>query len=391
MPDPSLPSEATLDHLRTLIGFDSTSRNSNLELIEWARGVLEAAGARTRISHDAERRKANLFATFGEGPGGLVLSGHTDVVPVDGQDWRSDPFRADIRDGRLYGRGACDMKGFLAAALSRAPSIAAGARAPVHLALSYDEELGCLGIPVLLEDIARAGITPASCLVGEPTSMQVVAAHKGGRLYRCRVCGRAAHSSLAPQAVNAIEYGARIAVFVQQLAERFRDEGPFDDAFDVPHSTISTNLASGGSGSNIVPALAELMFEHRFLPGTDPEAPIRAIRAFAERELIPRMRAVDPAAGIMFEQIGAIPALAADPSELLDAAEKLLGGNGPRKVAYGTEGSFFQQAGIPTIVCGPGSIEQAHRADEYVDLDQLRRCEEFLDRIGPAMLTPAAA
>jgi acetylornithine deacetylase len=375
------PSEATLERLRRLIAFDSTSRNSNLDLIDWAHAELQAAGARTRTSFNAERSKANLFATFGEGPGGLVLSGHTDVVPVDGQDWASDPFEADIRGENLYGRGACDMKGFVAAAMTRAPAMAAHARGPIHVALSYDEELGCLGIGTMLADIAQAGIRPAACIVGEPTSMRVVSAHKGGRLYRCRVCGKAAHSSLAPRAVNAIEYGARIATFVQDIAEEFRTQGPFDHAFDVAHSTISTNIVSGGTGSNIIPALCELMFEHRFLPGSDPEMPLRRIEEYVRRELLPRMHAIDPATSITFECIGGIPALAGEDSDILRTVQQVLGDNAPQKVAYGTEASQFQQAGIPAIVCGPGSIEHAHKADEFVPLAELARCEQFLDRM----------
>ena len=378
-----MASSATLEVLDRLIAFDSVSRNSNLDVIDWARGLLEGSGAATRTSLNPERTKANLFATWGQGEGGLVLSGHTDVVPVDGQDWRSDPFRADIRDGRLYGRGACDMKGFVAIAMARA--MAAGATAsgrPLHVALSYDEEMGCLGIPVLIADLQASGLRPAACLVGEPTLMEVVSAHKGGRLYRCRVRGHAAHSSLAPQAVNAIEYGARVIGFVQDIAARFRDQGPFDHEFDVAHGTISTNLASGGNGSNIVPARFEFMFEHRFLPGADPEGPIREITERVARDLLPRMREVDPEANITFEPIGAIPALAVPEQAAILAHGRALAGGGPvRKVAYGTEASFFQEAGIDTIVCGPGSIAQAHKADEYVELDQLARCESFVDRL----------
>ncbi len=378
-----MASSATLEVLERLIAFDSVSRNSNLDVIDWARGLLEGSGASTRTSMNVERTKANLFATWGGGHGGLVLSGHTDVVPVDGQDWRSDPFRADIRDGRLYGRGACDMKGFVAVAMARAMA-AGGTRRdrPLHVALSYDEEMGCLGIPVLIADIHASGLRPSACLVGEPTLMEVVSAHKGGRLYRCRVRGRAAHSSLAPQAVNAIEFGARVIGFIQDIAERFRLEGPFDHEFDVAHSTISTNLASGGNGSNIVPAAFEFMFEHRFLPGTDPEAPMREIAARVEQELLPRMRAVDPKAGVAFEPIGGIPALAVPEHAAILAHGRAIAGDGPvRKVAYGTEASFFQEAGIDTIVCGPGSIAQAHKADEYVELDQLARCEGFVDQL----------
>ena len=374
-----MASSDTLDILQRLIGFDSTSRNSNLDVIAWARGLLEASGATTRTSLDASRTKANLFASWGAGDGGFVLSGHTDVVPVDGQAWTHDPFDADIRDGRLYGRGACDMKGFVAVAMARAIALGRGRR--LHLALTYDEEQGCLGIPVLLEDLRASGIRPAACLVGEPTLMEVVSAHKGGRLYRCRVRGRAAHSSLAPQAVNAIEYAARVIGFVQDIAEEFRDHGPYDAEFDVGHSTISTNLAQGGSGSNIVPAACEFMFEHRFLPGTDPEAPIRAITARVEAELLPRMRAVDPQAGVAFDCIGQIPALAVPEAAPVLAHARALAPGPVRKVAYGTEASFFQEAGIDTVVCGPGSIAQAHRADEWVALEQLRQAEVFVDRM----------
>ena len=378
-----MASSATLEVLERLIAFNSVSRNSNLDVIDWARGLLEGSGASTRTSMNAESTKANLFASWGEGNGGLVLSGHTDVVPVDGQDWRSDPFRADIRDGRLYGRGACDMKGFVAVAMARAMAMGSSGRdRPLHVALSYDEEVGCLGIPVLIADLQTSGMLPAACLVGEPTSMEVVSAHKGGRLYRCRVRGLAAHSSLAPQAVNAIEFGARVIGFIQDIADRFRLEGPLDHEFDVAHSTISTNLASGGNGSNIVPAGFEFMFEHRFLPGTDSEAPIREITARVERELLPRMRAVDPEAGISFEPIGRIPALCVPEQAAILAHGRAIAGGGPvRKVAYGTEASFFQEAGIDTIVCGPGSIAQAHRANEYVELDQLAQCENFIDRL----------
>ena len=374
-----MASSDTLQILERLIGFDSTSRNSNLEVIDWARGLLEGSGARTRTSYNAERSKANLFASWGEADGGLVLSGHTDVVPVDGQDWQSDPFRADIRDGRLHGRGACDMKGFVAVAMARAMALGRGRK--LHVALTYDEEQGCLGIPVLLDDLRASGIRPAACLVGEPTLMEVVSAHKGGRLYRCRVRGRAAHSSLAPQAVNAIEFGARVIGFVQDIADRFARSGPFDRDFDVAHSTISTNLASGGTGSNIVPAAFEFMFEHRFLPGSDPEAPIAEIAARVAAEVLPRMRATDPEADIAFECIGRIPALAVPDAAPVLALARTLAPGPVRKVAYGTEASFFQEAGIDTIVCGPGSIAQAHRADEFVSLDQLRQCEVFVDAL----------
>jgi acetylornithine deacetylase len=388
------PSQSTLDHLKTLIGFNSVSRNSNLDLIDWARGVLDNAGARTRVKLNKDGAKANLFATFGAGPqgdriGGLVLSGHTDVVPVDGQSWTTDPFRADIRDGRLYGRGACDMKGFCAVALARAPVLAArGLRAPLHIALSCDEELGCVGIPDLLDDLREADIRPAGCVVGEPTSMRLIGAHKGGDVYRCRVCGTAAHSSLAPRAVNAVEYAGRMLTLIQQIADEFAEKGPYDPGFDVPHTTISANLIQGGNGVNIVAALCEFTFEYRLLPGLDAAPLFARIRAFADEVLLPRMRAVAPQADIQFERIAHIPGLRQDSdSSVFTAACAELATNGADKVAFGTEAGWFQQYGIPAIVCGPGSIEQAHKADEYVPLAELAACERFVDGMVARLLT----
>jgi acetylornithine deacetylase len=393
-PSQANPSAATIDHLKTLIAFDSVSRNSNLDLIDWARGVLETAGARTRLSLNRERTKANLFATFGEGPqgdrvGGLVLSGHTDVVPVDGQIWQSDPFQADIRDGLLYGRGACDMKGFCAVVLARAPQLAArGLRAPLHVAFSCDEEIGCVGVPDLLDDLREAGIRPAGCVVGEPTSMRLIGAHKGGDVYRCRVCGSAAHSSLAPRAVNAVEYAGRMLTLIQQIADDFAEHGPFDPAFDVPHPTISANRVDGGTATNIVAALCEFVFEYRVLPGLDA-APIMArIRGFADTVLLPRMRAVSPQADIVFERLAHIPGLRQDSdSAVFTAACAQLASNGADKVAFGTEAGYFQEYGIPAIVCGPGSIEQAHKADEFVPLAELAECERFIDGMVERLLT----
>lgn len=385
------PTSTTLDCLRQLIGFDTTSRNSNLALIDWAEAHLVRHGARIRRTYNAERTKANLFATFGEGPGGVVLSGHTDVVPVDGQPWSTDPFKADIRDGRLYGRGACDMKGFIAVALAKAELFARSPlRSPVHLALSYDEEVGCLGVPGLIADLDAAGIRPDGCIIGEPTSMRMVTAHKGGRVYRCCVRGRAAHSSLTPKGVNAIEYAARVITFIQDLSWREEAQGRRVDGLDVPFSTISTNVIAGGSGKNIIPAECEFFFDYRYVPGASPEAFIEAIRGYIASEVEPRMRRAHPQAGVELECTGSIPVLDADEqSSIAQLTRALLRPQSSAKVAYGTEGGFFQNAGIPSIVCGPGSIEQAHRADEYVPLEQLAECEQFVDslvaRLGAAV------
>ncbi|MFI5014431.1 MAG: acetylornithine deacetylase [Hyphomicrobiales bacterium] len=375
----STPDPRTLDCVARLIGFDTVSRNSNLPLIDWARAHLEAQGAKIRMDFSKDRRKANMLASFGEGPGGLVLSGHTDVVPVDGQSWTSDPFTASVRDGKLYGRGACDMKGFVGVMLGHAPDYAKAAE-PIHLAFTYDEEVGCLGIPKLLAAMEGWGIKPAGCLVGEPTSMHPVRAHKGGRIYRCKVVGTAAHSSLAPSAVNAVEYAARIVTLIQSIADRERLQGLRVEGFDVPHTTISTNLFTGGTGANIVPAAAEFVFDFRYVPGVDPEALIGEITSLAASELVPRMQAIDPQSGIRFELINAVPALdAKDTDAIFQRVCGLAPGEAVEKVSYGTEASFFQDRGIPAMVCGPGSIAQAHKADEFVTLEQLARCDRFID------------
>jgi acetylornithine deacetylase len=387
------PSPAALECLRQLIAFDTTSRNSNLALIDWAEAHLSRHGARVRRSYNAERTKANLFATFGEGPGGVVLSGHSDVVPVDGQAWTTDPFAADIRDGRLYGRGACDMKGFIAVVLAQAQTFAqAPLRSPVHVALSYDEEVGCLGVVPLLRDLADAGIRPDGCIVGEPTSMRTVTAHKGGRVYRCCVRGHAAHSALTPSGVNAIEHAARLISFIQDLSWKEEAQGVRVDGLDVPFSTISTNMISGGSGRNIIPAQCEFLFDYRYVPGMAPDGFIDSIRAYATQQIVPRMQRLHPQTGIDFERLSEIPGLnGSEQDAIAQLAQSLLRPQSTAKVAYGTEAGFFQQAGIPSIVCGPGSIEQAHKADEYVSLTQLHQCEQFIGRLVTRLAETAAA
>jgi acetylornithine deacetylase len=372
----------TLEAVTALIGFDTVSRNSNLDCIDWARALMEAHGAATRLDWSGDRTKANLLGTFGEGPGGLVFSGHVDVVPVDGQAWTSDPFAADVRDGRLYGRGACDMKGFVGTVLGHVADFGAAAlRQPIHVALTYDEELGCLGIPHLIRALEDWDVHPAGCIVGEPTSMRLVTAHKGGRVYRCRVTGRAAHSSLTPTAVNAIEYAARLIARIQEIATREREFGLRAAGFDVPFTTVSTNLFSGGNGPNIVPALAEFLFDYRYIPGMDPGAIIADLMGLAA-VLNGEMRRIDPDCGIEFSLVNAIPALAVDEEAwVFRLAAALLPGSGVEKVAYGTEAGFFQAYGVPTLVCGPGSIEQAHKADEYVALEQLAACDRFIDGV----------
>jgi acetylornithine deacetylase len=386
-----MPSESTLAHVGELLAFRSVTRRSNLDLIEWAEARFKALGARVVWDYSEDRTRANLFATFGEGPGGWVLSGHSDVVPVDGQDWTVDPFAATLRDGRLYGRGACDMKGFIGVVLAQAGDWGGlSLSAPIHVALTYDEESGCLGVPGLLRQLQAVGIQPNGCIVGEPTDMQVVTAHKGGRVYRCRVRGCAAHSSLTPQGVNAIEYAARLISFIQDLSWREAGEGLRDDGFAVPFTTISTNTIAGGNGRNIIPADCEFFFDYRYVPGMPASRLIDEITAYAREQLEPRMRRVDPAAGFEFECINGIPALnATEQDRITRLAQSLLRPHRPGKVSYGTEAGFFQEAGIPSVVCGPGSIEQAHKADEYVELAQLAQCERFVSGLVERLRVPA--
>jgi len=378
------PSAAVLDCIARAVAFSTVSRDSNLGLIEWARAHLAALGARCRLTYDAERRKANLFASLGpDRPGGVVLSGHTDVVPVDGQAWDTDPFRAEIGDGRLYGRGTADMKGFVGAALALAPEfVANGLAQPLHFALSYDEEVGCIGVRELLRDLQQTGIRPDSVIVGEPTSMRVVIAHKGKHGYRCTVRGLSCHSAYAPQGVNAVEAAAEVIAYLKSMARRFRDGERHDPLFDVSHTTVHTGVVEGGTALNIVPRQCRFDFEFRHLPGDDPQALFEEVKAFAEGTLLPEMQRVDPASGFDWEVLSIMPGLdvtADAPTARLALA--LTDFRDVGKVSFGTEAALFQQAGMPAIVCGPGSIEQAHKPNEYASLDQIGQCEAFLRRL----------
>lgn len=380
----SVPAPATLDTLRTLIAYPTVSRDSNLELIHYAGAMLRDLGAEARLTYDDDRRKANLFATLGGGNApGIVLSGHTDVVPVDGQDWDSDPFILMARDGLYYGRGTSDMKGFIACVLALAPEFAARQlRMPLHIALSFDEEVGCLGVARLIDDLRQAGITAGGCIVGEPTLMRPVIAHKGKRAWRCTVRGLASHSAYAPRGVNAVEAAAEAVAFLKRLARRHRDAGPFDHSFDVKYSTVHTGVMHGGTALNIVPDHCCFDFEFRHLPGDDPDALLQEFRDYVTCELEPEMKAVHPGAGFVIEQLSSIPALDNSPETgVVGFAQELAGCCEIDKVSYGTEASQFQHAGIPAVVCGPGSIQQAHRPNEYVAGEQLAACETFLRRL----------
>lgn len=374
------------DILAELVSFDTTSRNSNLPLIEWVEGYLGRHGVSATRVYDPTGTKANLWATIGpRDVPGYVLSGHTDTVPVDGQDWASDPFRLEERDGRLYGRGTTDMKGFIAASLAKVPfMVAADLKAPIHLCLSHDEEIGCIGVRYALEKIDDlAPAAPVATFVGEPTGMQVIVAHKGKHNYRVTVRGKPCHSSLAPQGVNAIDYAAELILKIRDVARRFAAEGPRDEAYDVPFSTAHTGVISGGTVLNIVPERCHFVFELRMLPGQSHQPWEDEIRAFARDELEPRMQAIDPATGIDIELLNGFPGFdtPAD-SPVVGLAKSLAGRNDHAKVAYGTEaGLFVHMAQLPAIVVGPGSIEQAHRPNEFIETSELVKCERFLDRL----------
>ena len=387
----SYPTDS-IDWLTRLIAFDTVSRHSNLALIEDVQAYCEQLGLTVDLSFNDAKNKANLFVTVPAGTNaddmnhGLVLSGHTDVVPVDGQDWTSEPFIATIRGDKLYGRGACDMKGFIACALTLLPqavnlSNAGKLRRPLHLALSFDEEVGCLGAPLILADLKARGITPDYCIVGEPTNMAMVVAHKGIAVYRCRVHGKSVHSSLTATGVNAISYASRLIGYVDELAEEISHRSDNDALFDVPYSTLSVGTIQGGTATNIVPNLCEFTFDYRNLPHMTQDdilAPIQAKVA----ELSAQMQARAADTGIELLQEESVPAMTdSDSAELQALIAALTGDDTRHKVAYATEGGQFTNSGIPTIICGPGSIEQAHKADEYVALSEIERCDEFLQKL----------
>lgn len=374
----------SLETLKDLVRFDTTSRRSNLELIDYLKAFLD----QHRIPHDltwnGDRSKANLFATLGEaGAPGIVLSGHTDVVPVDGQDWSLDPFQPEVRDGRLYGRGTCDMKGFIAVCLSRVERIlAADLPVPVHFAFSYDEEVGCVGVQGLIEDLQRRSIRPRACIIGEPTSMSVIRAHKGMLFKRCTVHGKSAHSSQTHRGVNAVTAAARTIAHIDGIARRIRVEGPFDEHFEPPFTTLHCGVIQGGTANNIIPNHCQFDFEIRNLPD-QPTLPLfEEVVAFT-RELERDMKVVDEQSGFEWRTVADYPGMNTSPEEpVIGLVSRLLDDTRmPGKVSYGTEGGHFQAADIPTVVCGPGSIDQAHRPDEFVELAQLEKCETFVDAL----------
>ena len=377
-----------MDLLRELVAIDTTSRKSNLPLIQFVEDFLADLGIESRRVWYEDGRKANLIATVGpaELPG-IAVSAHTDVVPVDGQDWDTDPWVLTRRDDRLYGRGTADMKGFLAVVLAALPGLVESDLAvPLRLVCSPDEEVGCVGILPLLEELRQDPNRPDFAIVGEPTSMQVVLAHKGHYARRCRVRGIEAHSSFAPLAVNAVEYAARIVARITEIARRKADGGPFDERYPVAHTTLHTGLLHGGTAFNIVPRDAYFDFEVRTVGDDNPEAILGEIEQYAREQLLPEMHRIYDGSSITFEELSSTRGLNTDRHHAVVAeALALSDGLGPTdtgQVSYATEAGLFQAAGIPAVVCGPGSIEQAHGPNEYIELDQLARSELWMERLG---------
>lgn len=371
--------------IERLVAFDTTSALSNLALIDFAVSVLEPLGARIRLTGGAG--KANMFASIGpEDRPGIVLSGHTDTVPAEPSEWRSNPFILDERDGRLHGRGTADMKSFLAVCLALAPEFASHPLAgPIHFAFSHDEEVGCMGVRSLIEDLGALSVQPRLCIVGEPTEMRVIIGHKGKKNVRCHVHGSECHSAYNHRGVNAVEVAAEIVTHLARMQKRIRTNGPFEDGYDPPYTTIHTGLIRGGTALNIVPRECWFEFEFRNLPGHDPESLMAELRAFAQT-LVPEMLAVAPEAGFTFNDLNTTAGLVAD-SESVAArlACRLSGANDTGKVSFTTEAGLFQEAGIPAVICGPGSIMQAHKPDEFITLEQVAACEDFLRRLLKSM------
>jgi len=382
-------SKKTRELIETLIAFDTTSYNSNLDLIHFIRDYLAKYDIHSDLVFNQDKTKANLYATIGpQDKSGVMLSGHTDVVPVTGQNWSSDPFTVTEKENALFGRGTADMKSFIAVVLAYVPDlIEAKITTPVHLAFSYDEEIGCVGVRRLLEMMEGMPIKPAMCIVGEPTSMEVVNAHKGKLAQRVRFTGLEAHSSLTHIGVNAIDYAAELIVFIRQLAKKLKENGPYEEGFEVTYTTLHTGVINGGTALNIIPNHCEFKFEIRNIPKQDPKPLLDEIIDYARDQLEPEMKAIGPNCGIEFEHVSGYPGMfTAANEEVINFVQSLANSDKLKKVSFGTEGGLFSnQLNIPTVVCGPGNIEQAHKPDEFIHLDQIDQMETFMLRLIDAL------
>lgn len=367
-----------------LVSFDTTSRDSNLALIDFVEDYLKGHELKPVLIPNRKGTKANLYVTIGpDAPGGIVLSGHTDVVPVDGQPWTSDPFKTVVRDGKLFGRGTCDMKSFCAIALAFVPQfIAAKSKMPIHIALSYDEEIGCLGVRPMIAKILADMPRPRLVIIGEPSDMQVVNAHKGIRAFSTTVTGKEAHSSHTDKGVNAVMVAAQLIGYLETLAEDMRRKGDPSHRFDPPYTTVQSSVIQGGTALNILARECTFRWEYRSLPGTDEDDIAERFERHARDEILPRLRRVAAEADIVTTAGARVPPLKAThdcPAESL--ARQLTGRNSSEAVSYGTEAGLFQEAGIPAVVCGPGSILQAHKPDEFITLEQIDLCTQFMQRL----------
>ncbi|MCH8466569.1 MAG: acetylornithine deacetylase [Roseinatronobacter sp.] len=377
--------------LAELVAFPSISADGNRAITEHIAGYLQACGARIWMQPDATGGKLNLFATIGpDRPGGVILSGHTDVVPVADQPWSSDPFQMVERDGKLFGRGTCDMKGFIAACVAMAPEFARRALAvPVHFAFTYDEEIGCFGAQVLTEALQARGLRPAAAIIGEPSMMQVIDGHKGCFEYTTWFTGLEGHGSAPDLGVNAAEYAARFTLALVDLRAELKARAPKDCPFDPPHSTINPGMLAGGLVHNVIPGKARLDWEMRPVQPSDAEFVKARLAALVQEDWLPAMRARHAGADICTETVAEVVGLtreAQNPAR--DLAMELTGANAAGLVPFGTEAGLFQAIGIPAVICGPGSIAQAHKPDEYLALDQLTACLGFLDRLGARLERP---
>jgi acetylornithine deacetylase len=370
--------------IERLIAFDTTSSKSNLELIDFVDDYLRGHGIATRRIANDDGTKANLLATIGPSvTGGVVLSGHTDVVPVEGQAWDTDPFRVTARSDRLYGRGTADMKSFFATALALVPEfLAAGLTRPIHLALSYDEEVGCLGAPRMIADLQANLPAPAAVVIGEPTSMQIANSHKGCFVYRTTITGKEAHSAQPHLGGNAVFAAASMINFVAGLATEARAAAPADSPFEPPYTTFNVGEIHGGTAHNIIPRACTYLWQIRPLPGEDPAAILARIERHTADEVLPALREFAPDAGIVTETLAGAPALSPVPAGAAETLVRhLTGANRSTVISFGTEGGQFQEAGLSTVICGPGSIDQAHKPNEYIERAQIDACVAFLRRL----------
>jgi acetylornithine deacetylase len=379
----------TIALLEQLVSFDSTSRNSNLELIDFIRNYLDGLGVFYRVATDAAGQKAALHAIIGpREAGGMALSGHVDTVPVDGQAWTGDPFALRRQDGRLMARGSCDMKGFVASCLAAIPDFhARPLQRPLHLFISYDEETDCAGVKRLIRDLDESGLRPSLCVIGEPSGMKPILAHKGKLNLNVTVRGLTGHSSDPAKGVNAVQAAGEAIAWVAAEARRLAVEGPFEDGFDPLHTTIHVGTMQGGSILNIIPEHAVFAMEWRHIPGDSPYRHMERFRSRVAETIEPAMKAVRPECGFSYEICLEMPGMELpEDHALTEAVKQVSGANSTGKVSYGTEGGFFEQAGIATIICGPGHIAQAHQPDEWIAESELHACDRFIRGMADRLL-----